>query len=124
MLANSDVISFHNYAPPENMAKQVAEMKAEFDRPIWCTEYMARGPGSRFDPILGDLKRASVGAFHWGLVDGKSQTIYPWETWTKNYTAEPKPWHHDVFRGDGTPYSEAEVDYIRSVTGVGATVSR
>ncbi len=124
MLANSDVISFHNYAPPENMAKQVAEMKAAFDRPIWCTEYMARGTGSRFEPVLGDLKRANVGAFHWGLVDGKSQTIYPWETWKQNYTAEPKPWHHDLFRGDGTPYLEAELDYIRSVTGIGATVSR
>lgn len=116
MLANSDVITFHNYAGPDDMAREVAELKAAYQRPILCTEYMARGNASTFNPILGDLKKAGVGALHWGLVDGKSQTIYPWETWKKVYTAEPALWHHDVFRADGTPYRQDEVAYIRSVT--------
>lgn len=116
MLVNSDFITFHNYANAADMAREVAELRAAFRRPIVCTEYMARGNGSTFDPILGDLKKANVGALHWGLVDGKSQTIYPWETWTKNHTAEPVLWHHDVFRADGTPYRTEEVAYIRSVT--------
>lgn len=116
MLANSDVITFHNYAPPDDLAREVAELQAAHARPIWCTEYIARANRSTFNPILGDLQEAGVGAFNWGLVEGKSQTIYPWETWTRNYTAEPDPWHHDIFRRDGTPYSEEEVAYIRSVT--------
>ncbi len=114
-LANSDIITFHNYGPRDDMAREIAELRAASARPMWCTEYMARGAGSTFDPILGDLKAAGIGAFHWGLVEGKSQTNYPWESWTKMYTEEPKLWHHDVFRADGTAYRQDEVDYIRSV---------
>lgn len=117
MLANSDIITFHNYGKPADMAKQVAEMKAAFNRPILCTEYMARPVGSTFDPILGDLQRARVGAYNWGFVNGKSQTIYPWETWKKNYTAEPPVWFHDIFHADGAPYRPEEVAYIRQLTG-------
>ena len=76
---------------------------------------MARGMKSTFDPILGDLKKDKVGALNWGLVNGKTQTIYPWETWGKNYTGEPALWHHDIFRADGTPYRAEETAYIRAV---------
>lgn len=116
MLANSDFITFHNYADPEDMAKEVAELMAAYNRPLVCTEYMARGNKSTFDPILGNLRKDKVGAINWGLVDGKSQTIYPWETWEKNYTGEPVIWHHDIFRADGSPCRKAETDYIRSLT--------
>jgi hypothetical protein len=116
MLANSDFITFHNYAGPDDMAREVAELKAAYNRPLVCTEYMARGNKSTFDPILGNLKGDKVGAINWGLVDGKSQTIYPWETWGKIYTGEPEIWHHDVFRADGSPYRKAETDYIRGLT--------
>ena len=52
-----------------------------------------------------------------GLVAGKTQTNYPWDTWKKVYTAEPALWHHEVFRADGTPYRQDEVDYLRRLTG-------
>lgn len=94
----------------------LGELLQAFGRPVLCTEYMARGNRSTFDPILGDLKKAKVGAYNWGLVDGKTQTIYPWETWKKTYTAEPALWHHDIIRSDGTPYRPEEVAYIRKVT--------
>jgi len=116
MLANSDVITFHNYGPADDMAKEVAALKQAYHRPILCTEYMARGAGSTFDPILGDLKKSGVGALNWGLVEGKTQTIFPWDSWRKNYHAEPELWHHDIFHADGTPYREAEVHYIKSLT--------
>ena len=115
MIAHSDIITFHNYGPADDMAREVAELKAAYHRPIICTEYMARGNGSTFNPILGDLVKAGVGAYNWGLVDGKSQTIYPWDSWKKRYVSEPSLWHHDIFRTDGTPYRREEVDYIRSV---------
>lgn len=116
MLENSDIITFHNYAPPADITKEAAELQQAFHRPVICTEYMARGTGSTFDPILGDLKQAHVGALNWGLVDGKTQTIFPWDSWKKNYHGEPALWHHDIFRPDGTPYRESEVKYIESVT--------
>jgi hypothetical protein len=63
------------------------------------------------------LKKEGVGAINWGFVSGKSQTIYPWDSWQKEYTAEPKVWFHDIFRADGTPFLSEETDLIRSLTG-------
>jgi hypothetical protein len=88
-----------------------------YERPLLCTEYMARGNNSYFDPVLGLLQQEKVGAYNWGFVDGKSQTIYPWDTWQRQYTDRPDLWFHDIFLRDGTPYRQQEVDYIRSLTG-------
>jgi hypothetical protein len=116
-LEASDVISFHCYGSLEEATKCVQNLQ-RYQRPILCTEYMARPNGSRFDPILGYFQRAHVGAYNWGFVNGKSQTIYPWDSWKKEYTAEPPIWFHDVFRTDGTPYDAKEVEYIRNITKV------
>lgn len=114
-LEESDVISFHTYDPLNGAQKCVENLK-RYNRPILCTEFMARPRGSTFDPVLGYFKQQNVGAYCWGFVDGKSQTIYPWDSWDKQYTAEPQPWFHDILRGDGTPYRQQEVDYIKSLT--------
>jgi hypothetical protein len=116
MLEQSDVISFHNYKPLPEMKGDVEALK-RYGRPILCTEYMARPAGSRFDPILAYLKSEHVGAYSWGFVAGKTQTIYPWNSWQKPYTDEPSVWFHDIFHPDGSPYSSTEVEYIRAVTG-------
>jgi hypothetical protein len=116
MLDQSDIISFHNYGRLADLQKCVENLR-RYGRPILCTEYMARPAGSTFDPNLGYLKNQQVAAYNWGFVAGKSQTIYPWDTWTKTYEAEPPVWFHDIFRPDGSPYNPQEVDYIRSVTG-------
>jgi hypothetical protein len=63
------------------------------------------------------MKEQHVGAYNWGFVDGKTQTIYPWDSWEKTYTAEPPLWFHDIFRKDGAAYKAEEVDYIRGLTG-------
>ena len=117
-LEQSDVISFHNYRPLDLMKRDVEALK-RYNRPIFCTEYMARGPGSTFDPIMGYLKDENVGAYNWGFIDGKSQTIYPWDSWKKPYDGEPPLWFHDILRADGAPYNAKETDYIRSITGAG-----
>ncbi|MEW4489921.1 family 43 glycosylhydrolase [Thalassoglobus sp. JC818] len=111
----SDVISFHTYSGPK-VAKELTQGLLKLGRPVLCTEYMARGNASTFEAILPIFHENRVGAYNWGLVDGKSQTIYPWDSWSNPYTQEPKPWHHDVFRADGTPYSPAEVRVIQSLT--------
>jgi hypothetical protein len=115
-LENSDVISFHNYGNGEHLKGSIGVLK-RYDRPILCTEYMARGQGSYFDPNLGILKDENVAAYNWGFVSGKSQTIYPWDSWGKKYTSEPEVWFHDILRLDGTPYRAQEVEYIRRITG-------
>jgi hypothetical protein len=119
MLEQSDVISFHAYQKLDEV-KRRTELLARHGRPLLCTEFMARANGSTFDPHLGYFKRQNVGAYCWGFVAGKSQTIYPWDSWEKAYTAEPPLWFHDILRPDGTPFDENEIAYIRKVTGARA----
>jgi hypothetical protein len=112
----SDVVSFHSYDDLETMKGMVAKLR-ELGRPILCTEYMARPKGCRFDPILGFLKSEHVAAYNWGFVAGKTNTIYPWDSWEKPYAAEPPVWFHDIFRPDGSAFDAGEVQYIRGITG-------
>jgi hypothetical protein len=112
-LAESDVITFHDYGWPEQFAERVDQLKS-YGRPIICTEYMARGNGSTFDGSLPIGKRNDVGMINWGFVDGKEQTRLPWDSWRRPYVVEePVIWFHDVFHTDGTPYRPAEVALIK-----------
>ncbi len=116
MLDNSDVVSFHCYGPLEQMRHTVKSLR-QYGRPILCSEYMSRVTGCTFQAVLPYLKEQGVGAYNWGLVAGKTQTQYPWTSWQRQLAAEPKLWHHDIFRPDGTPYDPAEVAFVRSVIG-------
>ncbi len=116
-IESSDVINFHFYGKPGEMKARIGALK-RYRRPILCTEYMARPLGSTFQDVLPVLKEEGVGAYNWGFVDGKSQTIYPWDSWKKDYAGEPPLWFHDIFRRDGTPYKPEEVGVIRGLTGV------
>jgi hypothetical protein len=112
-LAQSDVITFHDYNWPETFEGRIKQL-LPYGRPILCTEYMARGNGSTFDGSLPIAKRYNVAMMNWGFVDGRTQTRLPWDSWQKPYVmAEPTIWFHEVFRNDGTPYRKAETDLIR-----------
>jgi hypothetical protein len=42
----------------------------------------------------------------------------PWDSWKKPYTdREPAIWFHEIFRTDGKPYKQEEVDLIKTLTG-------
>jgi len=111
----SDVVSFHCYGKADDMQSRIAQLK-RFDRPLLCTEYMARGTGSTFASILPVLKENRVAAYSWGLVAGRTQTHVPWDSWQNAYvTGEPPLWFHEVFRADGSAYRADEVDFIRSI---------
>ncbi len=115
-LRNSDVISFHSYGDAASLRRCIDNL-GNYGRPLLCTEFMARPNGSVFEPHLGMMKQAKVAAYCWGFINGKSQTIYPWDSWTKSYDGPPPVWFHDILQPDGTPFRQAEVDYIRSNTG-------
>lgn len=118
-LAESDVISFHKYDWPEKFEATIVELQ-RYHRPLICTEYMARSAGSTFDSTLPIAKKYNVAAINWGLVAGKTQTYYPWDSWQRPYVlSQPTVWFHDVFRVDGTPYRQAEYDLMRQLTGRG-----
>jgi hypothetical protein len=115
-LEQSDVISFHNYGWPEEFAGRVQQLKG-YGRPLICTEYMARGAGSTIDGVLPLAKKLDVGMVNWGFVEGKSQTIMPWDSWLRPYTQQPPTlWFHDLLHGDGTPYRQREAEILRALS--------
>ena len=115
-IENSDVISFHGYEKPDEFERRVKLLQT-YNRPIICTEYMARGNNSTFEGTLPIAKREHVGAINWGLVAGRTQTYLPWDSWKHPYTdREPSIWFHEIFRTDGTPYKPEETQLIRRLT--------
>ncbi|MFC4872150.1 1,4-beta-xylanase [Negadavirga shengliensis] len=114
----SDIISFHSYDDPDEFEKRIKWLQ-RYERPLLCTEYMARPNGSTFQGFLPIAKKHNIGMYNWGFVDGKTQTKYPWDSWRKQYTAEPELWFHEILHPDGTPYKQEEVDLIKSMTQAG-----
>lgn len=107
----SDFISFHNYFAIESLRAQVKDLKRH-DRPLMCTEWLARGFRSVPDTHLPYFAAERIGCYHWGLVNGRTQTHLPWPGFGQ--LAKDGTWHHDLFRSDGTPYDPAEIDLFRS----------
>ena len=115
-LAQSDVISFHNYDWPESFEARIQQLKG-YGRPLLCTEFMARGNGSTFDGVLPIGKRNDIAMYNWGFVDGKTQTRLPWDSWERPYTSkQPAIWFHEVLRADGTPYRARETELIKALS--------
>jgi hypothetical protein len=114
-LANSDVITYHCYDVPVNHLAMIHRLQT-YGRPIICTEYMARPRNSTFANTMPMLKQQNVGAINWGLVSGKTNTKYAWDTPMPD-GSDPKLWFHDVFRPDGKPYKQDEADLIKQLNG-------
>ena len=111
----SDVISFHNYDKSEEFEKRVLWLQ-QYHRPILGTEYMARSNGSTFQGTLPIARKYRVAAINWGLVAGKTQTYYPWDSWQHPYVDhEPAMWFHDIFQTTGQPYDDKEVAFIKQI---------
>jgi hypothetical protein len=122
-LAESDVITFHNYEWPEAFEGRIAQLRP-YGRPLIATEWLARGNGSNVDTVLPIARRENVGMINWGFVDGDIQTRFPWDSWERPYTLqEPTIWFHDLLRRDGAPYREREVQIFREAVGQGAAAA-
>ncbi len=107
-LEKSDIVSFHHYGNLEELKNTVDLLRN--GRPMICSEWMARTNNSRFETHLPYFKKQNIGCINWGLVSGKTNTIYPWGS--KEGSPEPELWFHDIFRKDGTPFSQKEIDLI------------
>jgi hypothetical protein len=110
----SDVVSFHSYFAFQVTTRLVTELR-QTGRPLLCTEYLARGAGCTLEDHLPYFQQQKIGCHNWGLVSGKTQTMYSWED---HYPSgeEPSVWYHDLLRPDGMPYRQEEADLIRKVT--------
>ena len=65
------------------------------------------------------LQAEGVGALHWGLVNGKTQTHLPWG----HRPGDPDPvvWQHDLFHGDHSVYDPKELELFRAAIGRAAS---
>lgn len=113
-LENSDVISFHAYSP-KSVINEILSFLEKYNRPIMCTEYLARHVESNLFDILPIFAENKIGAYNWGLVNGKTQTHIPWPVIVKNYSNYKDMWFHDLFHQDGKPYDEKEIQLLKSL---------
>jgi len=113
-IANSDIVTYHDYEEAP-WHQRVIQLLKSIGRPLICTEYMARTRNSRFSTILPLLKKENVGAINWGFVAGKTNTKYAWDTPISD-GSEPVEWFHDIFRSDGTPYRQDEINLIKKLS--------
>ncbi len=108
------LIAFCDYTT-DSLHRRTFDSLRNYGWLLICTEYMARRSDSRFANIIPMLKAENIGAINWGLVVCKTNTIYAWDTPLPD-GSEPELWFHDIFRKDGTPYMQAEVEVIRQLT--------
>ncbi len=80
-----------------------------------CTEWLRRQTGNDFESLLPVFEQHGVGCYNWGLVAGRTQTYFPWGS--PKDAPEPQQWQHDIFRRDGSPFSESEVEFVKSYFG-------
>lgn len=114
----SDIVSFHNYGVAEDFRQRV-EWLRRYERPLLCTEFMARPAGSTFEDILPLARAGAVGAFCWGLVRGKTQTHLPWASWENPQLAGLQDkWFHDIFDADGVAHDPEEVEFLRLLAAI------
>lgn len=110
LLETSDFPSFHNYFNLEVLTAQVEELKRH-GRPLVCTEWLARTLDSRPATHLPYFERERIGCYHWGLVNGRTQTHLPWRG--LGSLGDPGTWFHDLLHADGRPYDAEEIALFR-----------
>lgn len=113
-LACSDVISFHQYTTAKPLQAKIEKLRKQTERPILCTEWMARPVGSRVATHLPIFKEEGVGCFCWGLVSGRTQTIHAWGD--RPGTPAPTTWHHDLLHPDGSAFDDREIQVLQRLT--------
>jgi hypothetical protein len=107
----SDIVSFHGYTDVAEMTRIIKLLQAQ-GRPILCTEWLMRQKGNTFEEILPVFAENKVGWYHWGLVTGRTQTGYQWES--KPGDPMPAIWQHDMMHADGTPFDPREIELVGS----------
>lgn len=113
----SDIVTFHAYSG-KNTLDDVIAMLGRNNRPMLCTEWMARPIGSTIRDHLPSFAENNVGCFQWGLVKGRTQTNLPWPSdlvEAHGGTADRSVWFHDLVDERGVPYDPSEVSLIGSL---------
>ena len=118
-LLHSDIITFHAYWNRDRVAQFIDYLEV-LDRPIMCTEWMARQIDSCITDQLELFHDRNVGCFQWGLVKGRTQTWLPWPddlVQAHGGRVDRDIWFHDLLDEEGVPYDPSEIETIQALTG-------
>lgn len=116
----SDVITFHYYGSYRNMVKLIENLKERYRRPLINNEWLNRIEHNNVDEIFPLFYLEKVGSYHWGLIQGYSQTYEPWGCYLGDI-ADPDyngdkdftKFQHDLYRFNGLPYIAREIEIIK-----------
>ncbi len=114
----SDVITFHYYGSYEDMVRLIERLREHFDRPLINNEWLNRIAHNNVKEMFPLFYLEKVGSYHWGLIQGLSQTFEPWACYYNQYqqdgsTLDMTKWQHDLYHFNGYPYDIAEINTIK-----------
>lgn len=118
-LEMSDIITFHYYRDFQGMIP-VIEFLKEYGRPIINDEWLNRIEHNNVDEIFPLFYLEGIGSYHWGLIQGYSQTYEPWGGYLKDIrdphyqgNLDFTKYQHDLYRFNGCPYIAREIEIIK-----------
>lgn len=110
----SDFTNIHFYVSPSKQPEEAARIidgARAFGKPVAATECLGRPNHGELHKILPLFREHEIGWYFWELMIGVNQTRYQWA----NASTAPES---VVFQGllypDGTPYSQDEINILRS----------
>ena len=114
----SDIVTFHCYSAFPDFVRTVEWLRTQTARPLVCNEWLNRIEGNTVETVLPFLHAMKIGSFHWGLIQGFSQTYEPhgayFESAKRGERKDLRLWMHDLYRFNGFPYDWREIDLIRA----------
>ncbi|MGN1473939.1 MAG: glycoside hydrolase family 2 TIM barrel-domain containing protein [Eubacteriales bacterium] len=116
----SDVITFHYYGSFQTMVRLIEKLKTTYGRPVINNEWLNRITHNNVDEIFPLFYLEEVGSYHWGLIQGFSQTYEPWGVYFKDIENpdyygpnDYTKFQHDLYRFNGRPYIAKEIQIIQ-----------
>lgn len=113
--AMMDIHNFHLYDTGLDHMQRVEwiveRARSISDRPLVCTETIARTKGGTFPRTFVPFAQNEIHFFTWGLyICDMNWTV----SWGQSTYDPYEPWFHDLLHPDGEPYDKREIDWLRN----------
>lgn len=113
--AMMDVHNFHHYEcggdHMERIEWMVERLQKISNRPLICTEAIARTKGSTFPRTFIPFSKHQIHFYTWGLyMCDMNWTV----TWGRSSYEPFEPMFHELLHPDGEPYDRRELDWLRN----------
>ena len=113
----SDIITFHFYDNYQSTVLAIEKLREEYGRPLINNEWLNRLRKNDIAEIFPLFYLERIGSYHWGLMQGYSQTEVPYMSYfvrQKNgEDLDLTKWQHDLYRFNGYPYDPKEIEIIK-----------